>query len=119
MRQLSTLVTAYKDRSLKVVQGAYVATCNATQIRTPVDQGTLRRSWTPALNRVDGSNSGGDASEVAGRMKLGDSVTFTNAQPYAARIEYEAHSMQAPNGMRDISTAEWPANVKEAIKNAS
>ena len=118
MAILSSLIPIYQTRMIDIVRHAYVATCNNTQRRTPVDIGDLQKAWTPDINRLNTSNAGGDASEVAGRAQIGDVLTYTNAKDYVGVIEYEGHSDQAPNGMRDISIAEWDDNVREAIRIA-
>jgi hypothetical protein len=124
MALLSSLIPIYQTRMIDIVRHAYVATCNNTQRRTPVDIGDLQKAWTPDINRVNTSNAGGDASEVAGRAQIGDVLTYTNGKDYAGVIEYSGrrtgtpHSQQAPHGMRDISVAEWDDNVREAIRVA-
>lgn len=119
MNQISQLVSKYKKLSEEIFRYSYVLTCNQIQWATPVDTGRLRRSWTPAINRDDTSNSGGNPAQIAGQAQIGDTLSYVNAQPYAIRIEYHGHSAQAPNGMRDIAVAQWPNNVREAIRRAS
>jgi len=119
---LSSLVAEYKRRLLFVAQRATEITATRVYVRTPVDSGALRASWTPSL---DGAyrlaSSAGDATPLApviARLTLGAVFTLRNRQPYGPAIEYHGHSGQAPAGMLGPSIAEWGANVREATRAA-
>ena len=103
--------------------------CNvlATKVimRSPVMFGSLRASWNPNNGEPVASNvdiRGGDPmpqrnklASVINTLAVGDRFSLANGQPYARKIEYEGHSMQAPNGMLRVSVAEWPDIVKRAV----
>ncbi len=119
MAQLSTIITSYKKRTIGVARDACDELSTRTASRTPVDTGVLRKSWTPALNKFDNSNSGGNSGIVTAQMKAGDDYTYTNGQDYVRVIEYDAHSPQAPGGMMRISVAEWQSIVSDAARRAN
>ena len=114
--ELIAQIKMYKGDILSTYQVSCAVVSTKIVSRTPVDTGLLRKSWTPAKNRTDASNSGGDIAAVTNSLKLGDTFTLTNAQPYARVIEYEGHSPQAPAGMVRVSTAEWQQIVDEAAR---
>lgn len=116
--KLSKLVERYKGDMLSTARVASAALSTKVIARTPVDTGRLRKSWTPARNRFDTSNSGGDVAAVASSLNTGDIFTLINAQPYARRIEY-GHSGQAPGGMLRVSVAEWQGIVDAAARRGS
>lgn len=118
MATLNQLIARYQQRLTDVPVHAVEDLASRIVYRTPVDTGLLRRSWTPDVNRLNNSNSGGSITAAARRARPGDSITFVNAQPYARPIEYTSHSPQAPRGMLNISCAEWPQIVAEAARRA-
>ncbi len=111
MAKLADIMADYERRMMYVARETCNEQSTETAARTPVDTGLLRSSWTPALNRIDGSNSGGDPGAVTTVMQAGDTYTYANNQPYAPRIEYEAWSMQAPYGMMWITVAKFTATA--------
>ena len=115
MKELSKLLDAGSELADKVIVNTNIKVATKIVYRTPVDEGILRASWTPDINRDNTSNSGGDIASVARRLKDDDTFTFINAQPYGAKIEYEAHSPQAPAGMVRISIAEVSSIVNAEV----
>lgn len=87
--------------------------------------GHFRANWNMALNASDETTSdevdksGGRSIQQAKQglqtLKIGDTVYFTNALPYAQRLEYEGWSMQAPAGMVRVTITEFNAAVEQAI----
>lgn len=116
MALLRDLIAQYKDDLTSIARISCTTVAVKTINRTPVDEGTLRRSWTPAIGRIDFSNHGGDLTPVINRLQIGDRFTLGNGQPYVRVIEYEAHSSQAPQGMMRISVAEWDQIVADAAR---
>jgi len=112
MPRFSDLVPKYKARMREIAIDTYVELASLVYEDTPVDTGQLQASWTPGINGFDFSNSGGSFPAKAQQMKLGDTLTLANAQPYVRVIEYTGHSLQAPNGMM------WPNVARfESISN--
>jgi len=107
MADITTLVQKYKARMVAGFRGTCVELSTRTIVRTPVDTGNLRRSWTPDKNAVDGSSRGGSVAAVTNSLDLGDSYSLATGELYARRIEYEGHSKQAPNGMVGPTVAEF------------
>lgn len=126
MAKLSELTLRYKQRLSHVQQNSCAELSNRVLARTPVDSGSLRASWTPnkgepvAIN-VDTTTGGTrhDITSVIHSLKLGDTYSLANGQPYARRIEYEGYSPQAPAGMLRVSVAEWSQIVAEEVKRGS
>lgn len=93
--------------------------------RTPVDSGQARANWNVGLQRNDAStNSEPDpsgqtaiarAEETLARMSSNDTrVYITNALPYINRLEH-GWSDQAPNGMVQITLAEFPEFARRKL----
>ena len=125
MKKLTALIKGYRADTESMLRLSCSAISNKTVARTPVDEGDLRASWTPnngdpIARNVSSGDTRNDIAAVINTLKLGDTYSFANGQPYARRIEYEGHSKnQAPNGMRDISVAEWSSIVSKAVRDAS
>lgn len=101
--QLLMLVVAETDAQLK--------------IRSPVDTGRFRASWTIAAlqpsTAVAPAAGGGQtvtADPSIPAVTIGSVVYITNSLPYARRLEY-GWSQQAPNGMVRLTAAEMPARI--------
>lgn len=86
-------------------------------LRTPVDTGRLRGNWQAAVNvfapgQLDTTDPSGGGSIAAATATVTGAapfatLTLTNNLPYAARIEYDNWSKQAPAGMVRVSVAEF------------
>ena len=93
--------------------------------RTPVDTGNARSQWNVGLeknntaidNAIDptGQEAVNRAQVVLDRMKSTDTrIFFTNALPYAWRLE-TGWSKQAPNGMVQVTLAEFPQLARQKL----
>jgi len=75
---------------------------------TPVDTGRARGNWQCTIGAPfvgeDDSGSVMKAQSVIPR-RAGSVVYLTNNVPYVQKLEYDAHSRQAPNGMVRASVA--------------
>jgi len=95
------------------VRGTLFSLTSRVIKETPVDTGRLRNNWQSSIGRAlkselsgtDRSGAGAinRAAGIIGNMELGDTFYFTNNLPYAARIEYQAYSAQAPAGMLRVN----------------
>lgn len=124
MRELTALIQGkYKPRSEAMFRIACASVSTLTVAGTPVDEGDLRASWTPnngdpITRNVKGGSSANNITSVVNTLKVGDTYSFANGQPYAPRIEYESWSDQAPSGMRDVAVAQWGSIVARAVRDA-
>mgnify|MGYP000939188423 CR=1 FL=1 len=97
----------------KHMQQAAAAVGTMVIIKTPVLDGYLKASWNFAVGRMDktlqqpANNSLMKLAQGVDDFRIGQQAYFVNAQPYAFKIEYLGHSMQAPQGMLRISIADW------------
>ncbi len=89
--------------------------------RTPVDTGRLRANNQLAIGAKPAgkTESTGLPSQAAmGGYTLGDDIWICNNVEYAAPIEFEGHSKQAPSGFFRVSIADivqaWPNIVRVA-----
>ena len=98
--------------------------------KTPVDEGTLRRSWVPSIGAPATGTSGEKPLQFALTVKAGEVIYLTNNQPYAGVVEYggypnqpkggaektiNGYSTQAPAGMVRTSIPEtiaWANKLK-------
>jgi hypothetical protein len=107
-------------RLAQVRDKAGIDVARKTISRTPVLTGRLASSWRLSYNAPDLSV----AEENPGPPDKNPSVSnpnpfmvlfFTNAMPYAARIEYEQWSKKAPAGMLELSIVEVHREMVAAI----
>lgn len=92
-------------------------------LRTPVDTGRLRGNWQAGVGtyvpgEIDTRDPGGGGTVSLMTSVVMDAepltaLTLTNNLPYAARIEYDNWSQQAPAGMVRVSAAEFRGIVAE------
>lgn len=116
---------AMQDYS-KVRRTAAISLFSSVVMETPVDKGVLRNNWFASIGNVSSETTtevDTQGNETIKRIenaikgeKLTDPIFLTNNLPYAATIEYDGHSQQAPQGMVRINAARWDEIVKEAIK---
>lgn len=93
-------------------------------LKTPVDTGRLRGSWTVtigatpsgsiALDDKDGSATIARTAAATLNLKAGEIIFLTSSLEYARAIEF-GHSKQAPGGMVRLSVSEFPLVVSKAI----
>lgn len=95
------------------------------RIKTPVDSGALRKSWTSSIG-IEPSSFNGDKS-ANNLVTINDTWYLATDKPYAPLLEYglypqpggnktiDGYSIQAPQGMVRISvqeTLDWLKKVK-------
>lgn len=107
--QLLTLLVAETDAQLKM--------------RSPVDTGRFRASWTIAVGQPDthvqppvapGQTIAQPAPQIPA-LAIGQVVYLTNALPYARALEYGS-SAQAPQGMVRLTALETPQRVQALVR---
>lgn len=85
----------------KVVRRVALAAYSYLLKESPVDKGTYRSNWYPAVNEIPDEYDLDLTSapiRPIGEFKLGDTLVHANSVPYAARIE-SGWSKQAPQGV--------------------
>ena len=93
--------------------------------RTPVDTGAARANWNVGLQANDTDTSHepdptGQSAVTRAHEKLAvmtsnqTRIFITNALPYINRLEH-GHSDQAPNGMVQVTLAEFPDFAKAKL----
>ena len=124
---LSKFANLTKDKIEKIAKESIIELNENVAMTTPVDTGRLRYNWYPAINRYITTTSKNTdktgikvKAKIRGVMtkfKLGDTVTMTNALPYALRIEYTGHSrIKAPKGMVRINLAKFSQIVDKNVR---
>jgi len=112
-KQLERATLNLKGYAEEQVKGTLFSLTSRVIKETPVDTGRLRNNWQSSLGApLRGELSGTDATGAGAirraaatidKMDIGDTFYMTNNLPYAARIEYEGWSPQAPAGMLRVN----------------
>jgi hypothetical protein len=92
------------------------------KMKSPVDTGRFRASWTLAVGQPDPSvAAAAQAGNVATpepripAITVGATYYHANSLPYARRIEY-GWSKQAPSGVVRLTAAEVPQIIEALVK---
>lgn len=113
------------NRSDRLARAISLEAFNRVRLKSPVDTGQLRASWTAAKNRAPSSFTG--SKEAISSVKFGDSISIATDKPYAPVIEYglypkpgrgktvNGYSIQAPKGMVRITIHELESWLKGQI----
>lgn len=137
---ISAFVAKAKGNQRQVVQKVFLDVANAVVARTPVGDpdtwarpapkgyvgGRARGSWQYGYNSPTESEPGtidGSGGAATQRLEAGvrahDALGvhyITSTVPYMRRLEYEAWSGQAPEGMVRVTIAEYQRYVDDAVK---
>jgi hypothetical protein len=105
MTQVLVLLMAEVDARLKM--------------KSPVDTGRFRASWTIGVGQIDTSvaPAGGTVAQAEPRIPaitMGATYYHANSLPYARRLEY-GWSQQAPGGMVRLTAQEVPSIVQALV----
>lgn len=113
------------NRSDRLARAISLEAFNRIRIKSPVDTGQLRASWTAEKNSTPSSFTG--SKEAIASVKFGDSISIATNKPYAPVIEYglypkpgrgktaNGYSIQAPKGMVRITIHELESWLKGQI----
>lgn len=122
MATIGQAVLNINKRAEKMVRGTVIGCASRIIKRTPVKDGTLRGNWQPSIGqpvtteiaRADKSGAmvTTDIAREGQRLNIGAIFYMTNNLPYAARIEFDAWSQQAPQGMMRIEVLETAAAIQ-------
>ena len=105
MSQIVARATNHVDNKIRAATSEVFS--NIIQM-TPVDTGRARGNWQCTIGApFTGEDDTGDVLKMQNALprRAGSVVYLTNNMPYIGRLEYDAHSTQAPNGMVRVSVA--------------
>lgn len=91
------------------IRAATIGTFSSVIRMTPVDTGRAKGNWQATIGSPASGEGMSSESEVIATIPqhAGSVVYLTNNVPYIQKLEYDAHSQQAPNGMVRISVARF------------
>jgi hypothetical protein len=136
MATIGQAIANINKRTEKMVRGTVIGCASRIIKRTPVGNpdiwagrapvgyagGTLRGNWQPSIGQPESSaitrtdKTGGlvsaDIAREGQRLNIGAVFYMANNLPYAARVEFEAWSKQAPQGMMRIEVLETAAAIR-------
>jgi hypothetical protein len=122
MATIGQAIININKRAEKMVRGTVIGCASRIIKRTPVDEGTLRGNWQPSIGqpvnttitRTDkaGEAVSADIAREGQRLNIGAVFYMTNNLPYAARVEFDAWSQQAPAGMMRIEVLETATAIE-------
>lgn len=123
---VSRLVRQIEQKANVALRKIAIDTTERVRLKTPVDTGQLRASWTCQLGSMPTTFNGSDTAIA--QFKLGDRLYIATDKPYAPMLEYGLYpknsptgktvngfSRQAPKGMVRITLQEvaaWAKGVK-------
>ena len=90
------------------------------KMKSPVDTGRFRASWTISVGQIDTTvaPAGGSMAVAEPRIpaiSIGAVYYHANSLPYARRIEY-GWSQQAPSGVVRLTAQEVPSIIEALVK---
>jgi hypothetical protein len=122
MPTIGQAVANINKRTEKMVRGTVIGCASRIIKRTPVRDGTLRGNWQPSIGQPEastitrtdrtGSLVEADIAREGQRMRIDSVFYMANNLPYAGRVEFEAWSQQAPQGMMRIEVLETAAAIR-------
>lgn len=126
MESINAFITKAKANQEQVIRAASIRILSRLVMMSPVDTGRFRGNWqvtfeAAAGNPLDTADPAGETTIANGSIIIESfrvgmkSVFFTNALPYAYRLE-TGYSQQAPNGMVRITAAEFQQFFDAAAK---
>ncbi len=129
MGTFSAKISQFIDKTNKsadlVMRKVTIDLTQRVKMKTPVDTGALRASWTASLGAQPTTFNGSESVNM--NAKFGDTWYLATDKPYAPMLEYglypapgsdktvDGYSIQAPKGMVRISVKEtlnWLKRVK-------
>lgn len=119
---VSRLVAQIEQKANIALRKIAIDTTERVRLKSPVDTGQLRASWTCKIGSMPSAFNGDDTA--AAQFKLGDTFYIATDKVYAPMLEYGLYpqpgggktvngfSTQAPQGMVRISVQETIAWLK-------
>ncbi len=129
-RDINRFRLSVAEVSENIVRQSILDLFTSIVLQTPVDRGVLRNGWyvtfeqpsreTPTRGAPVGTATIQRARSIMATYDFAvTTVYLTNNLPYAARIEFDGHSAQAPEGMVRINTARWTQIVQNNVARFS
>lgn len=120
--QFKNQMSRAKKVAIEIARASAISAGSQVEFRSPVDSGRFRGTWNTSIGGIDESMVQHDSIailfDVAEGLKAGQTIFFTNPLPYGPRLEYEAWSEQAPQGMVGITVAQWSQIVSKEARAA-
>lgn len=122
-RQVRLLGEQAMAKSDKVRKQIAAEAMGQVVLASPIDTGRFAGNWQVSA----GSPKSGQLERTGTELVMGEvrqtvaassgdgSLWLVNNLPYAAKLEFEGHSQQAPNGMIGPMMANLPAIIKAAM----
>lgn len=122
---VSRLVEQIEQKANVALRKIAIDTTELVRLKSPVDTGQLRASWTCQLGSLPSTFNGSDTANA--QFKMGDTLYIATDKVYAPMLEYglypqpgesktvNGYSTQAPQGMVRISiqeTIDWLNKVR-------
>lgn len=123
--EISHLTAVMEQKIDMALRKIAVDTTERVRLKTPVDTGQLRISWTTRLGTMPTRFTGNDQANM--QFSMGDTLFIATDKIYAPMLEYglypksgsvktkDGFSIQAPQGMVRISiqeTLDWLRTVR-------
>ena len=113
-KQLKKYIKNSNKKGTKAIRGVGLQALKMVMIKSPVAEGTFRGNWNVGINGIDSSTdldrreaqARTEGNGRIGSFKSGGKINISNALPYAMRLEFDAWSSQATNGMVRITLIE-------------
>ncbi|MGL6147750.1 MAG: HK97 gp10 family phage protein [Plesiomonas sp.] len=123
-------IRAFQRKALqnvdKTMRGVSIKLFSAVIKSSPVDTGRFRANWQASgisakLGKLEifdksGNKTIADVGAYIKSAAKSDQFTLANNLPYAAKLEYGAHSQQAPQGMVRVNVARFQRLLDEAAR---
>ncbi|TYG33323.1 HK97 gp10 family phage protein [Lonepinella koalarum] len=120
---IGEFVAKTQKRADQLVQKLAIDSYEKVRLKTPVDTGQLRASWTVSVNHLPSSFNGSNSQTSS--AKFGDTIYIATDKVYAPMLEYglypqpgtaktvNGYSVQAPQGMVRITAQEVASWLKQ------
>jgi len=113
-KQLKKYIKNSNKKGTKAIRGVGLQALKMVMIKSPVDKGTFRGNWNVGIGILDRAidldrrepQATSEGKSRLGSIKGGEIINISNALPYAMRLEFDAWSSQATNGMVRITLIE-------------
>lgn len=122
-RNFAKLLDAAGDKAELVVKKVAEDLINSVVMKSPVDTGVFRGNWNLSFDAPDLNNSSPANTDAVSKaratlagFKIGHRIFITNNMPYAKRLEFDAWSSQAPQGMVRITAMEYGMYLRRQVQ---
>jgi len=122
-RNFAKLLDAVGDKAELVTRKVAEDLINSVVLKSPVDTGAFRGNWNLSFGAADLSNSAPSNTDSVGKaraklagFKMGDHIFIVNNMPYAKRLEFDAWSSQAPQGIVRITVLEYGMYLRKQVQ---